>query len=178
MAGVAANALSLGHALIACFFAASTAIVASGEPKMTISLSTHTLHINTSGRTDIVDLTPQVQGLIGSAGLAEGSAAVFAVGSTAGITTVEFEPGLVKTDIARMFDRIAPYGAAYAHNDTWGDDNGAAHLRASLLGSSLSVPFLEGKLLLGAWQQIVLIDFDTRARSRRVVVQILAACAE
>jgi secondary thiamine-phosphate synthase enzyme len=85
---------------------------------------------------------------------------------------VEFEPGLVKTDIPRLFDMLAPYGQNYAHHATWGDDNGSSHLKASLLGCSLVVPFIEGKLLLGNWQQIVYIDFDTRPRSRRIVVQI------
>ena len=133
---------------------------------------TSTLHFNTKGKNDVLDITSEVQGFLTAQGLGDGSALIFAVGSTAGITTMEFEPGLARTDLGRMFDKIAPYGVDYAHNDTWGDDNGAAHLRASLLGPSLMVPFSAGKLMLGTWQQIVLVDFDTRARSRKVVVQV------
>ena len=135
-------------------------------------IRTNTLEITTRGRTDIVDLTGRIQELVNAAGWSEGSVLVFAVGSTAGVTTVEFEPGLVETDLREMFERIAPYGADYAHNDTWGDDNGAAHLRASLIGPSLTAPFIGGRLCLGTWQQIILVDFDTRPRNRRIVVQI------
>lgn len=102
----------------------------------------------------------------------EGQVTVFAIGSTMGITCVEFEPGLVKTDLPDFFEKIAPYKADYAHHGTWGDDNGAAHVRASLLGSSLVIPFSDGQLILGTWQQIISIDFDTRPRSRKAVVQI------
>lgn len=137
-------------------------------------INTRFIELNTKGRTDIIDLTGRVQEIVTADGAQEGNVLVFAVGSTAAVTTIEFEPGLVKTDLVRWFEKLAPYGEEYAHHNTWGDDNGAAHLRASLVGPSLMVPFSRGRLLLGTWQQIVLIDFDTRPRARRVAVQITA----
>lgn len=137
-----------------------------------MELQTETISVRSKGHTDIIDLTSGIQELVSSSRFTEGSATIFAVGSTAGITTIEYEPGLVDTDMSHMFDKIAPYGKPYAHNETWGCDNGAAHLRASLLGSSLIIPFAGSKLLIGTWQQIVVIDFDTRPRSRKVVVQL------
>ncbi len=137
-----------------------------------MELRTHSLTFKTRGHTDIVDITPQVSEVLASSGLVEGAAALFVIGSTAAVTTIEYEPGLVETDVKEMFERIAPYEKEYAHNGTWGDDNGAAHLRASLLGSSLTVPFGDGRLLLGTWQQVVVVDFDTRPRRRSVVLQL------
>lgn len=137
-----------------------------------MEIRTEFIEITTKGRNDIIDITGRVEAILNSSGLAEGNISLFAVGSTTGITTVEYEPGLVKTDLPALFEKMAPYGPHYAHHDTWHDDNGSSHLNAALLGPSLSVPFLDGKPLLGTWQQIVLIDFDTRARSRRVVVQL------
>lgn len=101
-----------------------------------------------------------------------GLVAVSVVGSTAGITTIEYEPGLA-ADLNRSLDRIAPAGASYEHDKRWGDGNGHSHVRASLIGPSLTVPVVKGKPVLGTWQQIVLVDFDTRERSRRVVVQVM-----
>ena len=145
----------------------------SGLTAMAVSkIRTITLQVETHGNTDVVDLTGRIRELLAAEGMHEGSVLVFAVGSTAAITTVEYEPGLVETDLKATFEKIAPYAARYAHNKTWGDDNGAAHLRASLVGPSLVVPFSEGRLLLGTWQQIVLIDFDTRPRRREVVLQL------
>lgn len=140
---------------------------------MTIDLETRHIEFSTNGRTHIVDITKMVQNEIYDSGFTEGQVTLFAIGSTTGLSTIEFEPGLVHTDIAEMFDKLAPYGVPYAHNDTWGDDNGAAHVRSTLQGSSLAVPFINKKLTLGTWQQIIFLDFDTRARSRKVVVQIL-----
>jgi secondary thiamine-phosphate synthase enzyme len=97
---------------------------------------------------------------------------ISAIGSTTGITTVEYEPGLVEHDIAEMLNKLAPYGVNYEHNKTWGDDNGAAHLRSTLIGTSQTIPFENGKLILGTWQQIIFMDFDTRPRNREIVVQI------
>lgn len=128
--------------------------------------------MKTEGNTHIIDITGNVQDILSKAGFIEGTVTVFAVGSTGGITTLEFEPGLVKTDLPRLFDILAPYGDHYAHHNTWGDDNGSSHLKASLLGCSLVVPFIDGNLVLGTWQQIVFIDFDTRPRNRKVVVQL------
>ena len=132
---------------------------------------TDSIHVNTDGHTDILDITEDVQRCVAGTKLGTGQVTVFVSGSTAGLTTVEFEPGLVK-DLKEVFEKIAPAAADYHHHATWGDDNGNAHVRASLLGPSVTVPFVKGKLTLGTWQQIVLIDFDTRARSRDLVVQI------
>ena len=137
-----------------------------------MNIETHFLEMRTEGNTDIIDITGNVQDILTNAGFNEGTATVFAIGSTGGITTLEFEPGLVKTDLPRLFDILAPYGDHYAHHNTWGDDNGSSHLKASLLGCSLAVPFKDGNLLLGTWQQIVFIDFDTRPRDRKIVVQL------
>jgi secondary thiamine-phosphate synthase enzyme len=137
-----------------------------------VDIATKVFTIKTKGKTDIIDITERVEKAIFENGYKQGSAAIFAIGSTAGVTTVEYEPGLVKTDIPKLFDMLAPYGRHYAHHNTWGDDNGASHVRATLLGCSLVVPFVDAKMLLGTWQQIIYIDFDTRPRSRKVAVQI------
>ena len=138
-----------------------------------MQIITAEVSFSTKGSTDLVDITGKVQELVAQSGLTQGQAVIFTVGSTVGITTVEYEPGLVKTDLPALFDKLAPYDKSYAHDDTWGDDNGAAHLRASLLGSSLTIPFMHGTLAAGTWQQIVVIDFDTRPRQRKVVVQLI-----
>ena len=137
-----------------------------------MELITKFIELQTKGKTDIIDITGDVEKIIANSGFGEGTATIFAIGSTGGITTVEYEPGLVKTDLPKLFDKLAPYNFDYAHHGTWGDDNGAAHLRASLLGCSIAVPFMQGNLLLGTWQQIVFIDFDTRPRSRKITVQV------
>ena len=118
------------------------------------------------------DVTPALRDALAMSELQEGQATVFVAGSTAGVTTVEFEPGLVK-DLGEFFQKIVPEGPAYHHHDTWGDDNGSSHVRAALLKPSLAIPFAGGQLLLGTWQQVVVIDFDTRARQRTVVFQII-----
>lgn len=133
---------------------------------------TKTIDVNTKGHTHIVDLTDTLSSCIHDEKLNVGNLTVFVSGSTAGVTTVEYEPGLLK-DLPEAFERIAPVGKRYHHDDTWHDGNGYAHVRASLLGPSLTVPFSEGQLLLGTWQQVVLIDFDNRPRRRHVVVQMV-----
>jgi secondary thiamine-phosphate synthase enzyme len=133
---------------------------------------TEHIKISTNGNSEVVDITDKVTGLLHKQKLKEGTAIVFVVGSTASITTTEYEPGLRK-DIPEMLERIAPSSSRYHHDDTWGDGNGHAHVRASFLGPSIVVPFTDGKLLLGTWQQIILIDFDTRARNRDIVVQFI-----
>jgi secondary thiamine-phosphate synthase enzyme len=135
-------------------------------------VKTDSISVRTAGRTDIHDLTARVRQCVERSGLSAGQVTIFVGGSTAGLTTVEFEPGLVK-DLKETFEKIAPEGADYHHHAAWGDDNGSSHVRAALLGPSLTVPFVGGKLALGTWQQIVLIDFDTRPRSRDLVVQML-----
>ena len=134
-------------------------------------ISTFSFDIKTKGNSDLVDITNYVQTLISDAGFAEGSALLFIGGSTAGITTIEFEPGLQK-DYPNFFEKIIPSNANYKHNNTWHDGNGYSHVRAALQGASLTVPFSNGKLLLGTWQQIILIDFDNRSRNRNIIVQI------
>jgi secondary thiamine-phosphate synthase enzyme len=136
-----------------------------------LALVTDSVAVSTRGDSHMVDLTARVQEVVRRHGFREGQALVFVSGSTAGLTTVEFEPGLQK-DLPAAFERLAPRGMRYAHEETWHDDNGHAHVRASLLGPCLTVPFRDGRLLLGTWQQVVLIDFDTRPRQRDVVVQL------
>ena len=125
-----------------------------------MKIQTHTIEFSTKGYTDIIDLTPQIQRKLAESGLQEGQLTVFAIGSTTGISTVEYEPGLVNHDIRHMLEQLAPYSKNYEHNKTWGDDNGAAHLRSTLIGTSYVAPFSGGQLLLGTWQQIIFIDFD------------------
>jgi secondary thiamine-phosphate synthase enzyme len=137
-----------------------------------MNVITDSVEISTHGHTDIVDITPQVERALGEAGLKRGSLTVFVSGSTAGITSIEYEPGLLK-DLPDAFEKFAPTGVTYHHDETWGDGNGYAHVRAAMLGSSFTVPFNNGKLLLGTWQQIVVIDFDNRPRKRDVVVQMI-----
>ncbi len=127
--------------------------------------------VSTRGQGDVNDLTEAVAAAVRQAGARDGLATIFVVGSTAAITTMEFEPGAV-ADLAEVFEGMAPRDGDYRHHLTWGDDNGSSHARASLVGPSLSVPFEDGRLLLGTWQQIVLLEFDTRGRSREVVIQV------
>lgn len=131
------------------------------------------IRVRTKGNCDIVDITGQVSEVIAGSGISEGIVTVFNVGSTAGITTTEYEPGLVNYDIKAAFEKIAPEGGRYEHEETWHDDNGHSHVRASLLGPSLTVPVADGKMTLGTWQQIILVDFDTRARTRAVICTII-----
>jgi len=137
-----------------------------------VQVITETISLSTRGNTDILDITPQVQEIIQAAKLKEGQITLFVSGSTAGLTTIEYEPGLMK-DLPEAFERMAPTGRRYHHDATWGDGNGHAHVRASLLGPSLVVPFSRGKLLLGTWQQIVLVDFDNRPRRREIIAQLI-----
>lgn len=131
-----------------------------------------TIQVQTEGNCDIVnlngELASQLKDIEG-----EGLVHLFVVGSTAALTTMEFEPGLVKHDMPRVFQQLVPDDARYEHEMTWNDDNGHSHVRASLLGPSLTVPFADGKLLTGQWQQVVLIDFDTRPRRRTVVCTVV-----
>ncbi len=128
--------------------------------------------ISTKGHCDVHDLTPALHQALGQLRIAEGQVLVFVPGSTAGVTTIEFEPGL-KRDLREFFERILPEAGHYHHHATWGDDNGSSHLRAALLKPSLTVPFKDGRLLLGTWQQVVLVDFDTRPRRRTLVFQFM-----
>jgi len=138
---------------------------------ISIELETHSISIKTNGNCDIIDITHQAEELIRNHNFSEGNMILFAGGSTAGITTIEYEPGLLK-DYPKFFDRVAPVSIKYEHDNTWHDGNGHSHVRAALQGASLTVPFKNGKFLLGTWQQIVFIDFDNRSRNREITVQI------
>ena len=132
-----------------------------------------TLEFITEGSTDIINVSPELSkrlaGVNGS-----GLVHLFVVGSTAALTTIEYEPGLVKHDVKAMFQRIIPDDITYEHEMTWNDDNGHSHIRASLLGPSLTIPFANGRLLTGEYQQVVLIDFDTSPRKRTIVVSVMS----
>ena len=133
---------------------------------------TFTEEIRTQGRDECLDITGAVQAAVSKAKLRQGIATVFVTGSTAGVTTIEHEPGLVQ-DLKDAVRRLFPEHLRYAHHEAAGDDNGFAHLRASFIGPSLTVPVVDGKLQLSTWQQIVLLDFDTRPRSRSYIIQLL-----
>jgi secondary thiamine-phosphate synthase enzyme len=128
--------------------------------------------ISTHGRCDVLDITPQVSSAVSASGIHTGVVNISGVGSTVGITTLEFEPGCV-SDLKRALEKIAPSNTDYAHNARWGDENGYAHLRSALMGTAKSFPVAEGRILIGTWQQIVLCDFDDRPRDRQVVVTVV-----
>ena len=138
-----------------------------------MGVETHHIEVDTHGNNEVVDLSPHLQKCLAGGSIRSGTVTVFAVGSTAGITTTEYEPGLVRHDLRVVFEKIAPEHDYYKHEETWHDDNGHSHVRASLLGPSLTIPLVDGQLTLGTWQQIILIDFDTRSRSRRIIVQVI-----
>ena len=126
----------------------------------------------TSGSGDLIDITGELRRLLQKSTLMDGHMIVFVSGSTAGITTFEFEPGMIK-DIKEFYEKLAPSGRHYHHDDTWGDANGFSHVRAAITGPSLTIPFEDGQLLLGTWQQVVLAEFDNRPRKRELVVQFM-----
>ena len=136
-------------------------------------VKTEQIKTKTKGNNHVVDITPQVAEAVHKSGIVNGLVTAFVVGSTAGITTTEYEPGLVNYDLEAAFEKLAPKNARYEHEQTWHDDNGHAHVRASLLGPSITIPVIDGELSLGTWQQIILIDFDTRPRKRNIICQIL-----
>ncbi|RKY76896.1 YjbQ family protein [candidate division KSB1 bacterium] len=137
-----------------------------------MKIFTDSVEISTQGFTDIIDITQQVSGLLKETGFTQGQITVFVSGSTAGVTTIEYEPGLLK-DLPEAFEIFAPQNKRYHHDDTWGDGNGSAHVRAAIVGGSFTIPFSNSRMLLGTWQQIVVIDFDNRPRHRSIVVQIM-----
>jgi secondary thiamine-phosphate synthase enzyme len=133
---------------------------------------TRELELKTKARHDVQDITPQILRAVQESKIASGIVTIFCPGSTGGLTTLEFEPGVV-ADLRQALDEIAPPDRAYKHHARWGDDNGTSHVRAALMGPSLTVPFVDRRLTLGTWQQIVFCEFDTRPRARTLVVQIL-----
>jgi secondary thiamine-phosphate synthase enzyme len=142
----------------------------AGGKDMTVV--TKDIALQSKGNCDIIDITSQVAKKVEESGVNSGIVTLFIVGSTAGITTIEYEPNLV-SDFKNMWDRVIPQSIPYEHNKTWGDGNGHSHVRASMLGASLIIPFVNKKLTLGIWQQIVFVDFDNRPRSRKLAMQIL-----
>jgi len=137
-----------------------------------MAVITKSFSIKTKGDTDILDITHQVEKALKETQLKNGILTVFVPGSTAGITTTEYEPGLLQ-DLPATFEKLIPKRDEYKHNLTWGDGNGYAHVRAALLKSFFTVPFVKGEMILGTWQQIILVDFDNRRRQREIVVQII-----
>jgi secondary thiamine-phosphate synthase enzyme len=133
---------------------------------------TKEIRVQTRRECDIVNLTDRVQEAVGSSGLKDGVVTVFVGGSTAAITTIEYEPGLLQ-DLPAALERVAPKNVEYKHEEMWHDGNGHSHVRASIIGPSLVVPFKDGRLCLGTWQQIVLVELDIKARSRNIILQIL-----
>jgi secondary thiamine-phosphate synthase enzyme len=128
--------------------------------------------LNTQGNPDLVDITGKIKESLKSSGLKKGNITVFVIGSTAAITTFEYEPGLI-ADVRGLYEKLIPENKHYAHDDTWGDANGFSHVRASLQGPSLVIPFDGGKLMLGTWQQVVLAEFDNHPRERQIALQII-----
>ncbi len=133
---------------------------------------TREIKFNTSGDGDIVDLTNQIIELVSKSEINSGTVTAFVPGSTAAITTIEYEPGLLK-DIPNLMEKLVPSNITYEHDATWHDGNGFSHLRAALIGPDITVPFVSGKLTLGTWQQVVFLEFDNRPRERSVVIQII-----
>jgi secondary thiamine-phosphate synthase enzyme len=135
-------------------------------------INTKIITVISNGENEMIDITRQTDGAIKESKLQDGVVVIFVSGSTAAITTIEYEPGLRK-DFPKMLARLAPSDIEYEHDNTWHDGNGHSHVRASLIGPSLTVPFKKGRLMLGAWQQIVLLEMDTRGRKRNIVLQMI-----
>jgi len=133
---------------------------------------TRSIQLSTRGNGDMLDITQQVAHAVQDSGVTSGIVTIFAPSATSGLTTIEYESGAL-ADLKRVFDEVAPEERDYRHNLRWGDGNGHSHVRAALLGPSLTVPFTEGRLLLGTWQHVTYIDFDNRSRQRELVLQIL-----
>jgi secondary thiamine-phosphate synthase enzyme len=130
------------------------------------------IHVQTRGNCDFTDITEQVARKVEDSGVEDGTVTLFVPGSTAGLTTIEYERGAL-SDLENLWERLVPTNIPYLHNERWADDNGYSHMRASLLGASLVVPFVNKRLTLGTWQQIILADFDNRPRSRNIILQII-----
>jgi len=135
-------------------------------------VKTLTIHLSTRGNADIDNVTEEVERAVSDSGLKNGSVTIFTPSSTSALTTIEYESGALN-DLRRLLEEIIPSNREYAHNARWGDGNGHSHIRAALLGASLTVPFVDGQLTLGTWQQIIFIDFDTRARQRELILQVM-----
>ena len=137
-----------------------------------MAVKTFPIQLSTRGNADIHDITVQVAGNIAHSGIKDGTVTIFCPSSTSALTTIEYESGAL-SDLKRLFDEIIPQNREYAHNARWGDGNGHSHLRASMLGPSLTIPFVNGRLTLGTWQQIIYVDFDNRPRNRELILQVI-----
>jgi secondary thiamine-phosphate synthase enzyme len=137
-----------------------------------MSVYSDVININTKGESDIIDITESIQKSVKKSKIKEGIICIFLPGSTGTITTIEYEPGL-KKDFPEALNRIAPKNIEYKHHETWHDDNGRSHIKASLMGPSLNLPITEGRLIHGTWQQLVFIELDTRPRDRRIIIKIV-----
>lgn len=137
-----------------------------------ITVLTKTIQVKSKGEPDIIDITDQTAQIIEESKIENGLVTIFVSGSTAAVTTIEYEPGL-RSDFPEMLERIAPKDLQYKHDNTWHDGNGHSHVRASLIGPSLTVPIIDGKMALGTWQQIVLLELDTGPRSRNIILQLI-----
>ena len=137
-----------------------------------MSVKTTSISLRTLGNADIHDITNQIADAVSKSGLRSGTATVFCPSSTSALTTIEYESGAL-SDLRRLFDEIIPAGREYAHNERWQDGNGHSHVRAALLGPSITIPFVDRQLTLGTWQQVIYIDFDIRPRQRQLVVQLI-----
>jgi secondary thiamine-phosphate synthase enzyme len=137
-----------------------------------MTIATKAIELQTRGNGDTHDITQAVSTAVRESGLHDGTVTIFCPSSTSALTTIEFESGCI-SDLQRLFDEIVDPARHYAHNARWGDGNGHSHVRAALLGASLTVPFVDGRLTLGTWQQIVYVDFDNRSRQRRLVAQVM-----
>jgi len=137
-----------------------------------MTVETKTISVHSEGEMDVIDITERIAEAVRKSKINEGIATIFVPGSTASVSTIEFEPNLVK-DMKNAMERLFPSDIKYNHHETWGDENGKSHVRATTMGPSMTIPFKDKKLLLGTWQQIVLIDFDVPSRKREIVVQIL-----
>ncbi len=137
-----------------------------------MTVKTRNMSLATRGNADMIDITDQVASIVVETGLQDGIVTIFCPSSTSGLTTIEYEPGAL-SDLKRLFEQIAPVNQEYQHNQRWHDGNGHSHLRAALLGASLTVPFTNASLTLGTWQQIIYVDFDNRPRSRELVLQLI-----
>jgi len=137
-----------------------------------MAVKTISIHFSTRGNADIHNVTEQIERAVSESGLKNGTITVFTPSSTSGLTTIEYESGALN-DLRQLFEEIIPSNREYAHNARWGDGNGHSHVRAALLGASLTVPFVNGRLILGTWQQIIFIDFDNRSRQRELILQVI-----
>lgn len=137
-----------------------------------MSVISESISLHTNGNADVYDITDRITSAVSRSGLKDGTATIFCPSSTSALTTIEYESGAV-SDLRRLFDEIIPMNREYAHNERWHDGNGHSHIRAALLGPSITIPFVDRQLTLGTWQQVIYIDFDNRSRQRKLIIQLI-----